>query len=168
LQEIFDEVESHHGHPFWKSNLLTTLTPYESLTFPKQIRGGKPNHSDCPLLITTYEFYFNYVMKYHPNRCKIRKLKQILAYKGRHGVQGENLESNNAGSRTNLDGNIRILSREEEDKFSFDSFSDSCKYISKKCKQKGWDVVTFQNHTRIGSHEDRKRHESEIYEILSN
>jgi glutamate synthase domain-containing protein 1 len=83
-------------------------------------------------------------------------------------VQGENLESNNAGSRTNLDGNIRILSREEEDKFSFDSFSDSCKYISKKCKQKGWDVVTFQNHTRIGSHEDRKRHESEIYEILSN
>ena len=165
LQEIFNKVESNHGYPFWKSNLLATLKPYKSLTHPIQVKNGRPNHADCPLLITTYEFYFNYVMKYHSDRCKIRPLKQILAYKGRHGVAGEAIHS--IASRTNLDGNVFVLPEEEKD-FQFNSFTDSCKHISQRCAELGWHTVTFQNHTRIGMKEDRKRHERLINEICQN
>ena len=163
LQEIFDRVQDYHGDPFWKANLLVTLQPYKSLTHPSQMKNGKPSHADCPLLITTYEFYFNYVMKYHADRCKIRKLKQILGYKGRMGVEGE--DSHTIGSRTNLQGNIRILAEKEESRFQFDSFKDSCAYIANRCRELGWGAVTFQNHTRIGTQKDRLRHEKEIYEI---
>lgn len=166
LQEIFNKVESHHGHPFWKSNLLVTLQPYKSLTHPIQVKNGRPDHADCPLLITTYEFYFNYVMKYHSDRCKIRPLKQILGYKGRHGVVGE--VSHSIGSRTNLNGNVFVLPEESEKHFHFSSFTDSCKHISQKCAELGWHTVTFQNHTRIGTTEDRKRHDREMYEICEN
>ena len=160
LQEIFDRVQEIHGEPFWKANLMVTLAPYKSLTHPLQTRDGSPFHAECPLLITTYEFYFNYVMKYHSDRCKIRKLKQILAYKGRMGVEGESLHS--VGSRTNLDGNVDIIPTAEEQTFNFASFKDACLHISGRCAQLGWDMVTFQNHTRIGAKEDRRILEEEI------
>lgn len=163
LQEIFDKVEQRYKMPFWRANLNVTLQPYKSLTHPSQTKNGKPVHADCPLLITTYEFYFNYIMKFYTDRCRIRKQNSILGYKGRLGVTGESPE--NVGSRTNLNGNIQILSKEEESKFEFNSFTESFKHICKRCKELGYDSVTFANHTRIGTPEDRRRHEKEINEI---
>ena len=166
LQEIFDKVQDYHGWPFWKANLLVTLQPYKSLTHPSQMKNGRPSHADCPLLITTYEFYFNYVMKYHTSRCKIRQQNSILAYKGKMGVSGEDIHA--VGSRTNLKGNVQVIPKSEEATFQFGSFKESCSHIAKRCKELGWDAVTFQNHTRIGTQEDKQQHEKEINEIYPN
>ena len=155
LQEIFDRVEGEHGEPFWKADLSVTLQPYASLS-------PKPPHGEAPLLRTTWELYFNYVFKYHPDRCRIRKQNSILAYKGRTGVDGEVVH--NIGSRTNLNGNVQVIDRLEEAKFSFATFQDSFKHIIQRCKHLGYDAVTFQNHTRIGSQQHRKNFEGEISE----
>jgi len=82
------------------------------------------------------------------------------------GVEGE--EVHNVGSRTNLNGNIQILKPEEEDTFKFDSFKESCEYISKRCKELEYDAVTFQNHTRVGIYNHWDSCEEEINEILIN
>ena len=157
LQEMFDRVEKTHNMPFWKADISVTLQDYKSLR-------PKPPHADAPLLFTTYELYFNYVMKYHKQRVRIRPKKSILAYKGRMGVKSEIIH--NVASRTNLDGNVHILSAQEELDFNFDSFLDSCTYISKRCKEQGWDAVTFQNHTRIGHEKHIGSCKREIDEIL--
>ena len=159
LEEMFNKVESDHKMPFWKADISVTLQDYKSL-------GPKPPHESSPLLFTTYELYFNYVMKYHKDRVKIRPQKSILAYKGRMGVDGEVIQ--NFPSRTNLNGNVQILPREEESKFSFKSFRDSCEYISKRCSEVGWEAVTFQNHTRIGTDAHKSACEKEVNEILAN
>jgi len=158
LREMFERVEEIHKMPFWKADISVTLEDYECLPVPK------PPHDKVTLLFTTYELYFNYVLKYHPERVEIRPRKSILAYKGRMGVSGE--EVHNIGSRTNLQGNVRVLSADEERKFSFPSFAESCAYISRRCAQQGWDAVTFQNHTRIGSGQHAKVCVEEINEIL--
>ena len=157
LKEMFDKVETTHKMPFWKADISVTLQDYKSL-------NPKPPHAEAPLLFTTYELYFNYLIKYHPNRCRIRKQKSILAYKGRMGVDGE--EVHNIGSRTNLNGNIQIIPKKEESEFKFNSFKDSCAYIAKRCKELEWDAVTFQNHTRVGSENHKKSCLDEINEIL--
>tara|TARA_R110000824_G_scaffold353486_2_gene540647 strand:+ start:475 stop:1446 length:972 start_codon:yes stop_codon:yes gene_type:complete len=159
LEEMFKKVEMIHKMPFWKADISVTLQDYKSL-------GPKPSHESSPLLFTTYELYFNYVLKYHPDRIAIRPQKSILAYKGRMGVDGEIIH--NFPSRTNLNGNVQILSPEEGQTFSFDSFHESCKYIAQRCKEVGWDTVTFQNHTRIGSDAHKKTCETEIDGILAN
>ena len=159
LQEMFNRVEEIHNMPFWKADISVTLEDYKSL-------NPKRSHGESPLLFTTYELYFNYILKYHPDRMLIKPRKSILAYKGKMGVTGEELH--NIGSRTNLQGNVQILPQEEETNFSFDSFKESCKYISKRCNDCGWDAVTFQNHTRIGCNTHRERCEAEIDEIRSN
>ena len=124
------------------------------------------NFLNAPLLMTTYELYFNYVLKYHSDRIRLRKQNSILAYKGKMGVKGE--EIHGVGSRTNLKGNIQILDHEEENLFKFDSFKESCKYISKRCSELGYDAVTFQNHTRIGHLNHWDLCEKEIDEICTN
>tara|TARA_R110002020_G_scaffold72542_7_gene186662 strand:+ start:6534 stop:7505 length:972 start_codon:yes stop_codon:yes gene_type:complete len=159
LQEMFAKVEEIHDMEFWEADISVTLQDYKSL-------GPKPPHESSPLLFTTYELYFNYAIKYHPDRIAIRPQKSILAYKGRMGVDGEIVH--NFPSRTNLDGNVQVLSPEEEQTFSFESFGESCKHIAQRCKEVGWDSVTFQNHTRIGSDAHKKACEAEINEILAN
>ena len=142
LQEMFDKVEKIHKMPFWKADISVTLQDYKSLR-------PKPTHDKAPLLFTTYELYFNYILKYHKDRIAIRPQNSILAYKGRMGVKGEIIH--NFPSRTNLGGNKQILPIEEERGYSFASFKESCTHISNRCAELGWDAVTFQNHTRIGS-----------------
>ena len=148
LQEIYDKVEKRTGMPFWKATLTAATEDFECL--PR-----KPKIENSPLRMTIYELYFNYVLKYHANDVSLRITKNILAYKGRMGVTKE--EVHNFPSRTNLYGNVQILPKEEESRFSFDSFTESCKHISKRCKEEGWAAVTFQNHTRIGVKEHAKR-----------
>ena len=82
LQKMFETVEKIHGMPFWKADIAVTKAHYNSL-------NEVPDHENSPLLFTTYELYFNYVMKYHPFRCAIREQNSILAYKGRMGEENE-------------------------------------------------------------------------------
>jgi hypothetical protein len=159
LEEMFKKVEKVHNMPFWKADISVTLEEYRCIPSPK------PSHDQLPLLFTTYELYFNYVLKYHPERVAFRPQKSILAYKGRMGVEGEIIH--NFPSRTNLQGNVQILSNKEENKFSFKNFRESCEYISRRCAEEGWDAVTFQNHTRIGSEQHKIACEEEINEILA-
>jgi hypothetical protein len=157
LSDMFCLVEETHHMPFWKADISVTLEDYKSL-------HPKPPHDQAPLLFTTYELYLNYVMKFHPERCRIRQQKSILAYKGRMGVEGEEIQK--VGSRTNLFGNVQIIPAEEESGFKFDSFKESCKHISKRCAELEWDAVTFQNHTRIGSKEHKQACLKEIDELF--
>lgn len=159
LEEMFKKVEEIHRMPFWKADISVTLEDYKSL-------NPKPSHGDAPLLFTTYELYFNYVLKYHPNRVDIRTKKSILAYKGRMGVEGEQVH--NIGSRTNLQGNVQIIPKEEENNFSFGSFTESCKHISTRCRELGWDAVTFQNHTRIGTENHKEMCQAEVDGLFKN
>ncbi len=157
LAEMFKKVESIHFMPFWKADIWVTNQDYKSL-------NPKPPHADAPLLFTTYELYLNYVLKYHRDRVAISPRKSILAYKGRMGVENEVIH--NIGSRTNLQGNVQIIPKEEEAKHNFSSFTESCKHIAQRCKELGWDAVTFQNHTRIGTDKHKQVCLDEVNEIL--
>jgi|TARA_X000001388_G_scaffold25909_1_gene18121 hypothetical protein len=158
LKEMFERVEKYHNMPFWKADISVTQQEYRCIPSPK------PAHDKLPLLFTTYELYFNYVLKFHPERVAIRPQKSILAYKGKMGVLGEEMHS--IGSRTNLYGDVHILSKDEESTFSFKNFKDSCEHISKRCAEVGWEAVTFQNHTRIGSKKHAETCVEEVNEIL--
>ncbi len=147
LEEMKDLVENIHKKPFWKSFVDVTTEPYETLQ-------GDQRHEFCTGKLTAYELYFNYILKYHPDRIDIVKKNSILAYKGRMGVEGTIDE--NRPSRTNLRRDIQIIPREEELTFKFDNVRDSIEYIIKRCKELGYDTVTFQNHTRDG-HEKHKK-----------
>ena len=125
----------------------------------------KPPHADAPLLFTTYELYLNYVLKYHRDRVAISPRKSILAYKGRMGVENEVIH--NIGSRTNLQGNVQIIPKEEEAKHKLLLvLQNQCKHIAQRCKELGWDAVTFQNHTRIGTDKHKQVCLDEVNEIL--
>ena len=155
---MFTRVEEIHGLPFWKADIAVTLQHYNSL-------NKVPDHENSPLLFTTYELYFNYIFKYHPLRCAIREQNSILAYKGRMGVENEELHK--VGSRTNLNGNAQVLKPEEENTFKFDCFRESCEHISKRCEELGYDAVTFQNHTRVGVYNHWDSCKEEIDAILT-
>ena len=158
LQDMFDRVEKIHNIPFWKANLMVTLEDYKSL-------NPKPPHGDAPLLLTTYELYFNYVMKYYPKRVSIRKQKAILSYKGALGYEGEDLQDVN--SRTNLYDDAQILSPDLEKTFKFDSAKDAIINTINHIKKTEWEVVTFQNHQRIGSKTHHNKCREEISQILN-
>ena len=82
------------------------------------------------------------------------------------GVEGEQVH--NIGSRTNLQGNVQIIPKEEENNFSFGSFTESCKHISTRCRELGWDAVTFQNHTRIGTENHKEMCQAEVDGLFKN
>ena len=55
LDEIFSKIEKNHNDTFYN-------------VFLKLSAGGNPNGA------SEYEIYFNYILKYHPTKIKIRKL----------------------------------------------------------------------------------------------
>jgi len=157
-KEITKYIEDLHGEVFWKAFLNVTSEKYKTL--PNKPVGFSQHEKLTLLNAGGYENYFNYCLKNHPDKYKIRPLKSILAYKGRMGVEGEELH--NIGSRTNLMGNVQIIPKEEEARYRFDNFAESCRFISRRCAELGWDAVTFQNHTRIGSSENKSNRSSEM------
>jgi len=160
-KEITEYIEDIHGEVFWKAFLNVTSEEYK--TVPRKKKGFS-QHENLPLLNAgPYENYFNYCLKNHSDKYKIRPLKSILSYKGRMGVDGEELH--NIGSRTNLMGNVQIISKEEEANYRFDNFAESCRFISRRCAELGWDAVTFQNHGRIGSQKHNLSRKEELKEL---
>lgn len=141
LEEMFEMVEKIHNKPFWQAYIDVTNEHYETI-------DGDQTHENGPGKLTSYELYFNYMLKYHPDRVGLKKLNSILAYKGRMGVEGT--IDHNYPSRTSLRGNIQIIPREEELTYKFDNIKDSMEHIMKRCRSLGYDSVTFQNHTRQG------------------
>tara|TARA_R110000851_G_scaffold316061_1_gene478934 strand:- start:110 stop:1069 length:960 start_codon:yes stop_codon:yes gene_type:complete len=140
LEELIERAEKTHGKPFWEANIGVTLEDFKSV--------NTNSHRDGQGMMSTYDLYFNYVYKYHPNKMVIRPLKSILAYKGCLGVKG--LIETTAKSRTNLYGDVQILDPAEEKDFNFDTAKEAMEHITVRCRQLGWDAVTFQNHTRTG------------------
>ena len=160
-KEITKYIEDFHGEVFWKAFLNVTSERYRTL--PDKPVGFSQHENLTLLNAGAYENYFNYCLKNHSDKYKIRPLKSILAYKGRMGVEGEDLH--NIGSRTNLMGNVQIIPKEEEVNYKFDNFAESCRFISKRCAELGWDAVTFQNHSRMGAKQHGLLRKKELKEL---
>jgi hypothetical protein len=56
IQEIFDIVEKKNNEPFW-------------ITFIKLVNNTEQSGA------SEYELYFNYMLKNHPDKIKIRELR---------------------------------------------------------------------------------------------
>ena len=147
LKDMMNKVEEKFKVPFWKAWINVTLDNYVSKP-NNTIKGNK--HKDGPGRATSYELYFNYALKYFPDKVKIRKLNSIMAYKGFINVRGENF-TQGTKSRTNLKGNVQIVNPELEKNTFFENINDCLRWHISECIEKGFDSVTFQNHTRQGS-----------------
>jgi hypothetical protein len=158
LDSLHETIEGIHKMTCWEAILNCSMGEFKTVPQGATVSNGTGRFSE-------YELYFNYILKHHSDRVAIRPLKSILAYKGRMGVAGEIIH--NVGSRTNLHGNVFVLTNEEEKSISFDCFKDSCEYISKKCEERGWDTVTFQNHTRIGTQQHNEIYKKHIKDALN-
>lgn len=151
VSEIVNSVEKKYNKPFWEAALDITNQNYKNI--------NDNNHATGQGKMAGFELYFTYALKHHPDKTKIRKLKSVLAYKGHIGVEGYNGKWK---SRTNNAGNVWLLTEEEKKNLNFNSVKESIVEISKILGRKGWDVVTFQNHTRIGSDKNKKINENYI------
>lgn len=143
---MMSEVEKKFNKPFWKAWIEVTLEKYSSC--PKD-DNMKNKHLEGPGRATSYELYFNYSLKYFPEKVKIRKLNSIMAYKGFLNIRKKYCNKSEK-SRTNLHGNKQIISQKEEQDNIFDTFEDCIKWHIIKCIDSGFESVTFQNHTRDG------------------
>ena len=146
LKSFANDIENKYKKPFWKADLETACKDYINLSKDKLYRK---NRFCGPGRRATYELYFTYALQYFPNKCKVRPLNSIMAYKGK--IPAPNMLNESYPSRTNLKGNIQIISKDEENKLSFKTVEKAIIYISEICEEKGYDTVTFQNHTRVGS-----------------
>jgi len=140
------DVEKNHNQDFWKACMSLIVTDYKSsnVTTKHFLETGNGQGR-----ISEYELLFNYYLKYCKDKIQIRPLKQILAYKESLGMEG--FLTHTIGSRTNLDGNIHLFSKKDLENFKFDNIEQAFKYIGLMAAQRGWDTITFQRHTRLGS-----------------
>tara|TARA_R110001583_G_scaffold36124_34_gene119193 strand:+ start:908 stop:1846 length:939 start_codon:yes stop_codon:yes gene_type:complete len=151
LDEIKNDVEQRFDMPFWKAFLETT-TGHFNTVMGDQSHEGQGRASE-------YELYFNYCLSKYPNRVHIRKLKSILAYKEE---LNNDSESHTIGSRTNDDVHIRIMG---EDVPSFEDIQESFDFCINRCKELGYDSITFQKHTRQGIEGYKQDSENYIMEV---
>ena len=149
-------VEDTHQERFWKVCMGLIISEYKSsnVTTKQFLETGEGWGR-----ISEYELLFNYYLKYFNDNIKLRPLKQILAYKGVLGYEGENILTN-TNSRSNLDGHLPILNPSLEKAFKFDSAKDAIINTINHIKKTEWETVTFANHTRIGT----KKHNKECLE----
>ena len=147
LKDLFKKVEDIHKKKFWDAYIDVTLEPYGCLKerTAKDVIG---KHNNGQGRLTSYELYFTFAMQYHSDKVKIRKLNSIMAYKGWVGIPGY---TKSERSRTNLKGNrVQIIPLSEESKFNFNNIDEALCYISNRCLEEGYDMVTYQDHTRRG------------------
>ena len=149
LTDLYNKVEKIHNKSFIDAYIDVTLEPYKCLR-EKNVLDVVGKHKNGPGRLTSYELYFTFALQYHKNKVRIRKLNSILAYKGRIGAPGCNLDniSRNYSSNTNLNGRVQIIPKEIEKKFNFESIPQAINYISNICKIHNYDMVSFHNHCR--------------------
>ena len=150
LQHMFQTVEMIHKKPFWEAWIDVTLERYTSC--PIKYENSQNKHKVGPGRATSYELYFNYALKYFPEKVKIRKLRSILAYKGFLNVKHRPYIDHNSPSRTNINPRkICIVPNHIEKNTIFNTFNECIHFHIQECIKKNFDTVTFQNHTREGS-----------------
>jgi hypothetical protein len=150
VKSLFKSVEERFNQVYWKADLGITKKRYGFNKEPSNIYDGPGRRA-------TYEIYFNYALQFFPQKCRVRLLNSILAYKGRIPVKNDKIIWHHCPSRTNKNGLVQIISEEEEKKMKlYKSIKEALRYLSEYCKKKGYDNVTFQNHTRIGIKEHKK------------
>ena len=101
-----------------------------------------------------YEILFHYPMYFFPERSKIRLLKHVMAYKENLGVEGYQNHSH-IGSRINFGGHVKIFDGKDAN-FSFSNLRESFEFICNESSKLGWDMITFQNHSRVGSNANKE------------
>ena len=151
LKSMMDKSKEVHNKEFWNAWIDVTKEHYKSHINEKKYSGNE-RHEKGPGRATSYELYFNYAMKYFPNDVKVRKLNSIMAYKGFLNVEGRNYIKPTKGSRTNLRGEVKVVSRNIEENKVFKSLEDCLEFHIEECIKQGFESVTFQNHTRDGAH----------------
>lgn len=149
LLDLYKKIENIHNKNFIEAYIDVTLEPYKCLN-EKTYSDVLGKHENGPGRLTSYELYFTFALQYHKDKVRIRKLNSILAYKGRIGAPGCNLDNinRNYSSNTNLNGRVQIIPREIETKFNFESIPEAIDYIANMCKNKNYDMVSFHNHCR--------------------
>tara|TARA_R100000008_G_C3515741_1_gene131219 strand:- start:431 stop:727 length:297 start_codon:yes stop_codon:yes gene_type:complete len=91
---------------------------------------------------------------------KIRKLNSILSYKDELGCEKEIYEG--YSSRTNDNRQVNILNEKVPD---FNNIQESFLYAINKCREVGFDSVTFQKHQRQGMDGYKQDSENYIMEV---
>lgn len=154
VEEFVRKAESLYNAPFWKAALEITNQEYIDI--------NDNNHATGQGKMAGFELYFMYALHHHPDKVKIKKLRSILSYKEHIGVEGY-LEGE--PSRSNCFGNVWSFTPEERETMKFSNVKEALENISERLGEKGWDVVTFQNHTRIGSKNHYKDSQKYIEEL---
>ena len=153
VADMMVRVQQLYGKPFWEAALDITCQKYDCL--------DDNNHETCAGKMASFELYFNYVLKYFPDRAKIKNQNSILCYKETLGCDGYRRTHT---SRTNK-GNLDILSSEERSDVNsknFSSASEAMKYACDLCASKGWSVMTFQGHFWKESQEYKDMHNAYV------
>ena len=148
LKSMMDHVEKKFNKPFWQAWIDVTLEKYNSC-LPKF--ENMDNKHRGPGRATSYELYFNYALKFFPDKVKIRKLRSILSYKEFLNVKNMNFLNPKGKSRTNTDDKQIDIMPKESENIEFDTFDECIHFHVQHCINKNFDTVTFQNHTREGS-----------------
>ncbi len=156
VKDMLSLIESIHHKPFWEAGLDVVNERYVH-TRNNDIESG-------PGKMASFELYFIYALKYHPSKVRIRKLKSIFSYKEDLGVPGYKCEDR---SRTSISKNpMSVLSSEVKSKLNFTTISDAILHTCHLLSELDWDVVTFQNHTRIGTDEHKLVNDSYTQKII--
>jgi hypothetical protein len=145
IENMIEKVESLYKMPFWKACLEITLQEYRTNLHHVSTGEGCGRMADYEILFHYPNFYFN-------DRVRIRPLKQIMAYKGDLGVSGflsHRVDGKPFPSRTNLWGNQVIIPEKIQKSFKFNCIRKAMRQIGEITRDLGWDMITFQGHTRV-------------------
>ena len=146
VREMMALVRDIHKKDFWEAALDVVCQKYDCLSDGE--RWQSPEHG--PGKMASFELYFSYVLKNHPDRVTVQNQNSILAYKESLGYPGY---TRSEISRTNTQGKVNIFTSEELDKINageYSSLEDAIDNVCKLAAAKQWDVASFHSHFWIG------------------
>jgi len=152
VREMISMVEDIHKKDFWKAALDVACQKYDCLPEGERWQSCELG----PGKMASFELYFTYALKNHPNKVKVKNQKSILAYKESLGFPGY---TRTDVSRTNTQGKTKIFNDEELQKINFleyPSLEEAIRNVCTLCTEKGWDVASFHSHFWIGLDDYKK------------
>lgn len=150
-ENLINNVEKTHNIVFWKAILNIINQKYNCDT----IFEGNTTIENGTGRFSEYETYLNYCLKYFPEKIKIRPLNSIFAYKGFLNIKNTEFTQGHL-SRTSK-GLIKIVPEHIEKSRVFDTFEECIDFHISECIKQNFDSVTFQNHTRDGFDNHKKK-----------
>ena len=152
VREMMALVRDIHKKDFWEAALDTVLQKYDCLAAGD--RWQTPEHG--PGKMASFELYFSYVLKNHPDRVKVKNQNSILAYKESLGYPGY---TRSEISRTNTQGKTKIFNDGELEKINdgeYECLEAAIQNVCELAAQKEWDVASFHSHFWIGFEDYQK------------